>query len=98
MRQQPKKYIIDIDGTICTQTKSDYSNAQPIKDRINKINKLYDDGNYIVYWTARGMASNTDWSELTRSQLHEWGCKYHELNMQKPSYDVWVDDKAKWLF
>jgi len=44
------------------------------------------------------MASNTDWSELTREQLNEWGCKYHELNMQKPSYDVWVDDKAKWLF
>ena len=32
----------------------DYSVAKPYFDRINKINKLFDDGHKIVYWTARG--------------------------------------------
>jgi len=92
------RYIVDIDGTICTQTASDYPNAQPLYDRIAKINALYDEGHTIVYWTARGAVSGTDWADLTCSQLSEWGCKYHEFRMGKPQYDVWVDDKAQWLF
>jgi hydroxymethylpyrimidine pyrophosphatase-like HAD family hydrolase len=43
---------VDIDGTICSQ-EEDYSNAKPYRERIQKINKLYDDGNEIIYWTAR---------------------------------------------
>lgn len=92
------KYIVDIDGTICSQTASDYENAQPFHDRIAKINALHDEGHTIIYWTARGMASNKDHSALTKRQLKDWGCKYHEVMFGKPQYDVWVDDKAKWLF
>jgi uncharacterized HAD superfamily protein len=92
------RYVIDIDGTICTQTASSYPDAEPYADRISKVNALYDQGCEIVYWTARGMSSGTDWSELTKRQLDQWGCKYHHLWMGKPSYDVWVDDKAQWLF
>lgn len=88
------KYIIDIDGTICGNTYGDYHNATPFTDRIDKINKLFDDGHHITYWTARGGNSGLDWSELTEAQLKEWGCKYHELRMRKPAYDIWVDDKA----
>ena len=45
---------VDIDETICeTQSDRDYSKSVPMKDRIAKINKLYDEGNTIVYWTAR---------------------------------------------
>jgi uncharacterized HAD superfamily protein len=98
MHQSLKRYIVDIDGTICTQTASDYKNAKPFSERIAKINALYDAGHEIIYWTARGMASNTDWGDLTKAQLQEWGCRYHELRMNKPSYDIWVDDKAQWLF
>lgn len=88
------RYVVDIDGTICNNTGGDYERAEPYRDRIERINKLYDDGNYIVYWTARGGNSGKDWSVLTRRQLSEWGCKYHELNMKKPVYDLWIDDKA----
>ena len=88
------RYIVDIDNTICTQTTSDYPNAHPFLDRIAKINQLFDDGHYIIYWTARGQSTGIDWSELTAQQLQQWGCKHHELWMNKPSYDVWVDDKA----
>lgn len=91
-------YIIDIDHTICDNINSDYPNSKPYKDRIKKVNDLYDAGNYIIYWTARGGNSGIDWSKLTESQLKKWGCKYHELNMNKPKYDVWVDDKSKWIF
>ena len=45
------RYFVDIDGTICTSTDGEYNKAEPLHDNISKINKLYDDGNEIVYWT-----------------------------------------------
>ena len=93
-----KKYIVDIDGTICETIDGDYDNSRPLNYRIAKINALYDDGHVIIYWTARGAQSGKDWSRLTYQQLRSWGCKFHELRMNKPHYDVWVDDKAQWLF
>lgn len=92
-------YIVDIDNTICRtvkddQGKWDYPNSVPIQYRINRVNELYEDGNTIIYWTARGSGSGIDWSELTKQQLDEWGCKYHDVKLGKPSYDVWIDDKA----
>lgn len=88
------KYIVDIDGTICLTESSKYYESQPIPERIEKINNLYRQGHTIVYWTARGGNSGFDWSELTEQQLHEWGCLYHRLEMGKPPYDLWIDDKA----
>jgi CMP-N,N'-diacetyllegionaminic acid synthase len=98
MPQDWKRYIVDIDGTICETVDGDYDNSRPLADRIAKINALYDAGHMVVYWTARGAVSGKDWTELTYSQLRMWGCKFHELRMGKPAYDVWVDDKAQWLF
>ncbi len=98
MPQHLKRYIVDIDGTICETVDGDYDNSRPLEDRIAKINALYEDGHVIIYWTARGTVSGKDWSGLTRQQLLSWGCKFHELRMKKPAYDVWVDDKAQWLF
>ena len=90
-----KKYIVDIDGTICTDTYSgNYHNAKPIKERISHFNKLYNDGNEIHYWTARGSSSGKDWTELTNEQLKMWGVKYTSLKLGKPAYDLWIDDKA----
>ena len=92
---------VDIDETICHRESSidfgvthDYTKAQPIKENIEKINKLYDEGNTIVYWTARGSRKQIDWTELTTKQLNEWGVKYHELKVNKPFYDVFIEDKA----
>ena len=93
------KYIIDIDGTICSVVLNEndtvnYDKTQPYADRIAKINKLYDEGHEITYWTARGSKSGEDRSELTTAQLTEWGVKYHKLVFYKPEYDIWIDDKA----
>jgi hypothetical protein len=83
----------DIDGTICTQEK-DYNKALPIYKNIAKINKLYNEGHTIVYWTARGKKTSIDWSELTIKQLNDWNCLYHKISFDKPAYDVLYDDKA----
>ena len=96
-------YVFDIDGTICTLTDGDYEKAEPIKERIEKINKLYDEGNTILFLTARGMGRSKNSSliaeklfkHLTLFQLEEWGVKYHKLFMGKPSGDIYVDDKGE---
>ena len=105
-----KRYCIDIDGTICTPGtcwECQYEGATPKKDRIKVINKLYDEGNYIIYFTARAMGRSSMLPHheakqkaeellkpLTKCQLDIWGCKYHELIMGKPHADIFIDDKA----
>ena len=105
------RYCVDIDGTICTPGEGcgtcQYEGATPKKDRIKVINKLYDEGHYIIYFTARAMGRNKDkpieeakkvaeelLKPLTKCQLDIWGCKYHELIMGKPHADMFIDDKA----
>jgi len=90
-----KIIYVDIDETICTSPPSrKYTEAIPIKENIEKINKLYDRGNTIVYWTSRGSRKQIDWYELTKTQLEEWGAKYNELRVDKPYYDRFIDDKT----
>ena len=105
-----KRYCFDIDGTICTPgtcNACQYEGATPKKDRIEKINKLYDEGHYIIYMTARAMGRNKDLPHaeaakkavdvvepLTKMQLDIWGCKYHQLIFGKPHADYFIDDKG----
>ena len=85
---------VDIDETICeTASDRNYVNAKPLKERIAKINKLYDEGNTIIYWTARGTGTNINWRDVTEKQFKKWNVKYHELKFQKPIYDLFIDDK-----
>lgn len=86
---------VDIDNTICATNGNDYENSIPIRENIDKINKLYDEGHTIVYWTARGMNSGKDYKQLTLKQLWDWKCKHHILKMGKPPYDLLIDDKSK---
>lgn len=84
---------VDIDGTICTQ-EGKYEDAKPVQENINKINRLFDEGHKIVYWTSRGGTSGVDYTHLTERQLEEWGCEYNSL-MKKPSFDLLIDDRSK---
>ena len=63
------KYCFDIDGTICNNTHGKYKEAKPFLDVIKKVNTLYDAGNKIIFFTARGTTTGIDWSGLTKSQL-----------------------------
>ena len=87
-------YCFDIDGTICTNTDGAYDQAVPIVSRIDHINKLYESGNMIKYFTARGSTTGICWRNLTEEQLSEWGAKYHELILGKPEAHLFIDDKA----
>ena len=75
-----KVIYVDIDETICHRETStdfgvthDYTKAEPIQENIDKINKLYDEGNTIVYWTARGSRKQIDWTNLTTQQFIRLG-------------------------
>lgn len=85
---------VDIDNTITKTNGCDYQNCKPILEYINKINKLYETGHFIVYWTARGVGSGKNYIDITKHQLNSWGCKYNELRCDKPVYDIFVDDKT----
>ena len=96
-----KVYCFDIDGTICTNTDGDYEQAVPFKEIIGKINRLYDKGHKIIFFTGRGSTTGIDWSDFTKKQLEDWQVKYHELIMGKPAADLYIDDKginsSEWL-
>ena len=50
-------YLIDIDGTVCDDIKNEdshlYVEVKPYEGSREEINKLYDEGNKIVFFTAR---------------------------------------------
>lgn len=87
-------YCFDIDGTICTNTDGDYEHATPFKEVVGKINRLYDSGHKIIFYTGRGSTTGIDWYDVTRKQLKKWKVKYHELIMGKPYADLYIDDKG----
>ena len=102
MIDSKKTFFVDIDGTICNNTYGKYEEAIPIRSRIEDINKLYDQGHTIVYFTARGMNRfdgvltmvMDKYYSFTYNQISNWGCKFHQLKLGKPSYDYIIDDKA----
>ena len=88
--------FVDIDDTICYYDEDDkgkYDLAKPYYARIQKINKLYEEGHIIIYWTARGTLTQINWFNVTLQQLKDWNCKFNELRMGKPVYDLFIDDK-----
>ena len=99
--------LVDIDETICFYSgKRIYDLAEPSQENIAKINTLYDQGWYVVYWTARGGSQKSIslgkcYYEFTWKQLESWGCKFHDLSTGskgkyiKPACDMVIDDKAK---
>jgi uncharacterized HAD superfamily protein len=91
---QTKIYCFDIDGTLCTNTDGDYKNATPYLDVIAEVNRLYQTGNKIFMMTARGSTTGIDWREVTEGQLRSWEVQYHKLVTNKPTADVYIDDKA----
>ena len=95
-------FCFDIDNTICKTLGSNYKNSKPKKKIINKINKLYSNGHTIKIYSARYMGRNKDniykaniqGYKKTYNQLVNWGLKFHKLSINKPSSDIYIDDKA----
>lgn len=104
-----KTIAFDLDDVICYRLKGyehlgpqKYDYCQPDLEVIDLINDLYEEGNKIVIYTARGMTQYNGnvaliYSELyskTIKQLNDWGLKYDQLVMGKIHYDLLIDDKA----
>lgn len=92
-------YLIDIDGTVCDDIKNEDSHLFPFakiyEGSKEQINKLYEEGNKIVFFTARESKDR----EVTHNWLLQNGFKFHDLIMDKPrcieddcEY-VWIDNK-----
>jgi len=89
-----KKFVFDIDGVVAQlEPELNYAETSANEKMVRIINKLYDMGNEIVLFTARGYVTGIDWSETTKEQLKSWGVKYHQLFFGKPNADYYIDDK-----
>lgn len=91
-------FLIDIDGTICDDIKNEDSHLYPQADHfpnaLSIINKWYDEGNVITFFTARESKDR----EVTENWLFKKGFKYHALVMDKPRINdgeeyVWIDNR-----
>lgn len=88
-----KTYVFDIDGVIAKKNAGlEYDKALPDLEIIDIINRLYDLGNEIILFTARGFKTGIDWSDVTKRQMESWGVKYTKLMFGKPAGDYYVDD------
>ena len=88
-------YCFDLDNTLCVTEGSEYNESTPIKNRIEKVNKLYDEGHTIIIETARGAFSGKNHFYYTLDQLKSWGLKFHTLRTgTKFGADIFIDDKG----
>lgn len=100
VNENKKIYLFDLDNTLCVTEKKedgnwDYLNSKPIEDRINYVNKLFDEGHRIIVETARGCVSKKNWYEETYNQLISFNLKFHELRTGvKYNFDYSIDDKG----
>ena len=101
-----KNYLIDIDGTITEDVPNEEPQrmvtCQPWLDARKIINKWYDEGHIITFFTSR----TEETREITLTWLDKHEFKYHGLLMNKPrggNYH-WIDNhivkatrfKTKW--
>jgi hypothetical protein len=92
--QSVKNFLIDIDGTICDDIPNEeperMATCLPYPDALRILNKWYDDGHIITFFTSR--------TEFHRPVTEEWlvknGFKYHAILFGKPrggNYH-WIDN------
>lgn len=85
---------VDFDSTITTGQGDpwwvDSFDEQPNNSMINLVNNLYENNHTIIIYTAR----REEVREETEYFLNEWRVKYHALVMEKPGYDLLIDDRA----
>lgn len=90
-----KNYLIDIDGTICDDIPNEEPERMPLAKEFvgarEVINKLYDNGHVITFFTSRPYSAK----DVTVKWLHDHDFKYHNIIMDKPrggNYH-WIDDR-----
>ena len=90
----PRTFCFDIDGVIAMLVPgNDYAQAEPRRNTIAIVNRLFELGHRIVLFTARGSETGIDWRAITEKQLKSWAVHYHELRFGKPAADYYIDDR-----
>ncbi|MBL1280431.1 MAG: phosphoheptose isomerase [Fluviicola sp.] len=89
-----KNYLIDIDGTICDDIPNEeperMATAKIYPDVLEVINKWYDEGHIITFFTSR----IEEHREVTEQWLNKHQFKYHGVLFGKPrggNYH-WIDN------
>lgn len=89
-----KNYLIDIDGTITDDVPNEeperMKDCEPYLDALQTINKWYDEGHQICFFTSR----TEDLKQITIDWLDKNGFKYHSVLCGKPrggNYH-WIDN------
>ena len=78
-------FIIDIDGTVCEHVNNEEGlekmrDAKPFADSIAMINRLYDEGHFICFFTAR----TEEHRPVTEAWLKRNGVRFHSVIFNKP--------------
>lgn len=94
LKQETKNFLIDIDGTITDDIPNEQPErmvaCEPFPDALETINKWYDDGHVIYFFSSRSESLR----EITEIWLKKYGFKYHGLLLGKPrggNYH-WIDN------
>lgn len=89
-----KNYLIDIDGTICDDVPNEeperMGTVVPYPDALAFLNRWYDEGHIIYFFTSRTEAHRS----VTEEWLNRHGFKYHGIVFGKPrggNYH-WIDN------
>ncbi len=89
-----KNFLIDIDGTICDDIPNEeperMGTCLPYPDALRIVNKWYEDGHIITFFTSR----TEEHREITEEWLQRHNFKYHGMLMEKPrggNYH-WIDN------
>ena len=89
-----KNYMIDIDGTITDDIPNEeperMSTCKPFPDALKTLNKWYDEGHIITFFTSRVEEHRA----VTEAWLSKHGFKYHGILFGKPrggNYH-WIDN------
>jgi hypothetical protein len=94
LQEGQKNYLIDIDGTVCDDIPNEeperMGTCLPYPDALKIVNKWYDEGHLITFFTSR----TDEHREVTEMWLRKHGFKYHGLLLNKPrggNYH-WIDN------
>ena len=89
-----KNFLIDIDGTVCDDIPNEeperMSSCLPYPDALKMLNKWYDEGHVIFFFTSR----TEEHRAITEAWLDKNGFKYHGILFGKPrggNYH-WIDN------
>ena len=70
--------------------RSELMKAKPLKEALEAVRRLHDEGHTIVFYTSR----HADSEQVTRAWLEQHGFPFHYIEMEKLVAHVYIDDRA----